>query len=136
MALSAVLAAAAAGLLLNIARSAKVFRSAIAHRHETLGAAQNRLFGAAYMVSIRKIREEVDVDETLFLVDAQCRNEGAHYFVLNLLAPRRIVLLGDLREQSLRALQRRLPPRARWVVTVGQGRAPPILETAEEFRAR
>jgi hypothetical protein len=88
------------------------------------------------MDAIRRIRATVGDDETLFLVDAQRRDGGAPYFALNALAPRRIVLLGRLRDEPLRRLQHRLRPRARWVVTVGDDGQPPQLETAAEFRAR
>jgi hypothetical protein len=107
--------------------------SAVSLRHETLEAVQNRLFGAAYMNSIRQIRNEVGEDETIYLVDAQARHQGAPFFLLNWLAPRRVIYVGSLREDTVDSLQHRLPRSARWVVTVGEGQAPPILEKATEF---
>lgn len=134
-ALALAVVAAAAGVLWDLHTSRRVWRSAHRLGGEMLEESQNRVFGPEYMASIRRIQSAVGENESVFLVDAQSSDQGATYFALYALAPRRVVDLGGPR-QAIRVLRRRPKAAARAVVIVRDGQTPLELTTAAEFLAR
>ena len=113
----------------------RVFKNPRSHRRETLAEVQDRIVGAAYMASVRRIRAATPDDATLYLVDATPRPSGAPYFALHYLAPRRVVLLGASRDEPPNWIRSRLPRSAEWVVVVPGEREPLRLVEADRFRA-
>jgi hypothetical protein len=84
---------------------------------ESFAQAEERLFGADYMRSIRAVRERIPATGTVFFVDDQPTPQGADYAALHFLAPRRLVRLGsssNLDRSRLSLLSRRTD----WIVRV------------------
>jgi hypothetical protein len=128
------LVAAGQALYAALVEGRRIFRAAQRLRHETLAAAQERLFGGAYMNAIRRIRSTVPEDQVLVFIDVQSREQGAAYFVGNFLAPRPLVRLGSPRHESWGRLRRRIPEESRWILFVGDHDRPPTLEPAGAIR--
>lgn len=76
------------------------------------------MVGREYLASIRRVQAQIDPAQTIYFIDAEERASGAPYFALHYLAPRRLVRVGALRENSLRWLRRHVPPAVEWVVLV------------------
>ena len=133
--LAAVILAAGTSLVRAAADARHEWRFLWRHRTEDLAQVQDRMFGSAYMRSIREIRAQVPLSDSIYLVDAQSRELGVSYFVLHDLAPRRVVYLGTYRDASRHRLQQLLPRSARWVAVVEDAPAPPTLYRASTFRA-
>lgn len=117
----------------QVVQRAEVFRH---YRRETFDDARVRLFGAAFVESVRSVRAVVPESETVYLIDEEPVPNGAAYFALHALAPRRVILLGAPLRESSKLVQSRLPRGARWVVIARQVGAPLELVSADALRPR
>ncbi len=137
LAAGAATAGVALGTWNGLWRAGHVWKGALDHRRESLSTAQDRLFGVSYMAAIRSIRARAAETATLHVIDDQSHEGGACYFALNLLAPRRLVLLGATRSDGVGRLARRLPPGSQWVLFVpDNGKAPELVPAAAIRRPR
>jgi hypothetical protein len=102
---------------------------------EPLAEAQDRLCGAAYMESVRRVRRLFPPERTVHFVDAQSAAAGADYVALYFLAPRRLIRLGHATDpwSELRA---RLAADAEWIVRVPEVGLPLEVEPAATLRPR
>jgi hypothetical protein len=130
---AAALVAIAAGAVDSLIASRRVFRYARRHATEPLATAQDRLFGADYMASIRAVRGAIGLNQTVYFVD-DARDPASTYFALFHLAPRRLVWVGRVGERlapetkgsARRARQIvRVPADIRPLELVGLRRPPP-----------
>jgi hypothetical protein len=129
----AVLAAVQGGWTAALESRLRVL-NALEFRSETIDASLDRLYGARYMQSVRKVRESIPVDSTVYFIDQQPREQGADYLALHLLAPRRLQRIGQARLESIRPMRRRLPATAEQVVVIGALGEPLVLVPADEIR--
>jgi hypothetical protein len=118
----------------SLDESRRVWKRSNRLGNESYEAAQDRVFGRDYMESIREIRRRVPESESLFLIDRQRDEQGACYFALHYLAPRRLVLLDLSRKHELTRLGRSGRARQAWVVEVGDSGAPLALARGSDLQ--
>ncbi|MFI5180856.1 MAG: hypothetical protein ACHQPI_05660 [Thermoanaerobaculia bacterium] len=103
-------------------------RDAFWHGGESADEALEEVRGKIYMDALKKIRQTIPPDAAYYLVPIE--GEGAAFPVRFDLAPRRPILLQEVRPGSLP-----LPGAPRWVVLARVfGAGPEIVETREYFR--
>lgn len=117
-----------------LVESVIISTQAAAHFEETLGQAQDRLFGREYMQSIRRVKDLVDESATLFLIDGQTSERGANYFLVYFLAPRQIVRIGSSRKLSVQRLARNVPTGDHWILISRDVGEPVDIRRAADYK--
>ena len=135
-----VLLAAASAVLYGafdaLVESRRTFRYARRHAQEPFEAAQDRLFGREHMNSVRAARAQFAEADTVYFVDDPSRRDGATYFVLHQLAPRRLERFCTVDDLAEKRFPFWLPLRVRWAVVVSSAREPIRLSPGRALRVR
>jgi hypothetical protein len=122
-------------LPLAIGRSARRIERAFRYRGESALDERSRVFGAAYARAIEQIRRTIPPDGVYAIVNGDAVDHGGPIWVRFDLAPRRAVLLGrasDLRDA--RAVRRKIPDAAHWVVVAYAEKPPQIIDRSGFLR--